>query len=107
MFLFLLFLLLSASISGQYPPSGDATGDLSRKSFPEGFVFGTATSAYQVEGETYQDGRGPSIWDAFVKIPGKIANNATAELTVDQYHRYKEDVDLMQTLNFDAYRFSI
>ncbi|KAL9291807.1 putative beta-glucosidase [Arabidopsis thaliana] len=84
-----------------------ATGGLNRKSFPEGFLFGTATSAYQVEGETHQDGRGPSIWDAFVKIPGKIANNATAEITVDQYHRYKEDVDLMQNLNFDAYRFSI
>ncbi|XP_013619491.1 PREDICTED: beta-glucosidase 44 isoform X1 [Brassica oleracea var. oleracea] len=101
--MFIFLLLLSASRSGESSPSGDAN----RKSFPEGFVFGTATSAYQVEGETYQDGRGPSIWDAFVKIPGKIANNATAELTVDQYHLYKEDVDLMQTLNFDAYRFSI
>ncbi|XP_019101504.1 PREDICTED: beta-glucosidase 44-like [Camelina sativa] len=110
MFLF-LFLLLSASRSGESSPSGDGvpmdTGDLNRESFPGGFLFGTATSAYQVEGETHQDGRGPSIWDAFVKIPGKIANNATAELTVDQYHRYKEDVDLMQNLNFDAYRFSI
>ncbi|GAB2278158.1 Beta-glucosidase 44 [Dionaea muscipula] len=52
-------------------------------------------------------GRGPSIWDEFVKIPGIIANNATGEVTVDQYHHYKEDVDLMVKLNFDAYRFSI
>ncbi|XP_019092739.1 PREDICTED: beta-glucosidase 43-like [Camelina sativa] len=109
--MFLFLLLLCASRSGESLPSGDGvpmdTSDLNRESFPEGFLFGTATSAYQVEGETHQDGRGPSIWDAFVKIPGKIANNATAELTVDQYHRYKEDVDLMQNLNFDAYRFSI
>lgn len=54
-----------------------------------------------------QDGRGPSIWDAFVKIPGEIANNATADVSVDEYHRYKEDVDIMKKMNFDAYRFSI
>ncbi|KAG7625657.1 Glycoside hydrolase family 1 [Arabidopsis thaliana x Arabidopsis arenosa] len=84
--MFLFLLLLSASRSGEESPSH----------WPPA-----------VEGETHQDGRGPSIWDAFVKIPGKIANNATAEITVDQYHRYKEDVDLMQNLNFDAYRFSI
>ncbi|CAL5038081.1 unnamed protein product [Urochloa decumbens] len=54
-----------------------------------------------------KDGRGPSIWDAFVKIPGEIANNATADVTVDEYHRYKEDVNIMKTMGFDAYRFSI
>ncbi|XP_074276765.1 beta-glucosidase 44-like [Silene latifolia] len=83
------------------------TGGLSRASFSSGFVFGTATSAYQVEGMAHKDGRGPSIWDAFVKIPGMIAGNATADVTVDQYHRYKEDVDIMADLNSDAYRFSI
>ncbi|KDP41124.1 hypothetical protein JCGZ_03615 [Jatropha curcas] len=83
------------------------TGGLSRQSFPAGFLFGTATSAYQVEGMADKDGRGPSIWDEFVKIPGIVANNATGEVSVDQYHRYKEDVDLMAKLNFDAYRFSI
>ncbi|XP_010506359.1 PREDICTED: beta-glucosidase 44-like [Camelina sativa] len=109
--LFLILLLLSSLTSGESSPSIQNikldTGGLSRQSFPKGFLFGTATSAYQVEGETHQDGRGPSIWDAFVKIPGTIAKNATAEITVDQYHRYKEDVDLMKKLNFDAYRFSI
>ncbi|GMH05532.1 hypothetical protein Nepgr_007372 [Nepenthes gracilis] len=84
-----------------------ATPSLGRNSFPEGFVFGTATSAYQVEGMAHGDGRGPSIWDDFVKIPGIVANNATADVTVDQYHRYKEDVDILASLNFDAYRFSI
>ncbi|CAO2198347.1 unnamed protein product [Urochloa humidicola] len=83
------------------------TGGLSRRSFPKGFVFGTAASAYQVEGMALKDGRGPSIWDAFVKIPGEIANNATADVTVDEYHRYKEDVKIMKTMGFDAYRFSI
>ncbi|KDO62878.1 hypothetical protein CISIN_1g010049mg [Citrus sinensis] len=83
------------------------TGGLSRESLPNGFVFGTATSAYQVEGMAHKDGRGPSIWDVFAKKPGIVANNATGDVSVDQYHRYKEDVDIMANLNFDAYRFSI
>ncbi|KAK0589281.1 hypothetical protein LWI29_012074 [Acer saccharum] len=83
------------------------TAGMNRETFPEGFIFGTATSAYQVEGMADKDGRGPSIWDAYVKVPGNIANNATADVTVDQYHRYKEDIDLMVKLNFEAYRFSI
>ncbi|KAK8293003.1 hypothetical protein V6Z12_D06G160500 [Gossypium hirsutum] len=76
------------------------TFSLSRESFPEGFLFGTAALAYQVEGMASKYGRGPSIWDAFVKTPGHIANNDTGEVSIDQYHRYK-------MLNFDAYRFSI
>ncbi|KAJ6765010.1 BETA-GLUCOSIDASE 44 [Salix koriyanagi] len=68
----------------------ETAGEL-RHSFPKGFVFGTATSAYQVEGMADKDGRGPSIWDEFVKIPGIVANNATGEVAVDQYHRYKVD----------------
>ncbi|GLU10694.1 hypothetical protein SLE2022_274800 [Rubroshorea leprosula] len=114
-FSFSLFVVLAAVAAAAAPPPLPAADDLLhrnargllRKSFPEGFVFGTATSAYQVEGMADKDGRGPSIWDVFVKIPGKIANNATAEVAVDQYHRYKEDIDLMHELNFDAYRFSI
>ncbi|XP_034674012.1 beta-glucosidase 44-like [Vitis riparia] len=83
------------------------THGLSRESFPKGFVFGTATSAYQVEGMADKDGRGPSIWDVFIRKPGIVANNGTGEVAVDQYHRYKEDIDLMKSLNFEAYRFSI
>ncbi|XP_066328648.1 beta-glucosidase 7-like [Miscanthus floridulus] len=82
-------------------------GGLSRASFPKGFVFGTATSAYQVEGAASTNGRGPSTWDPFVHTPGNIVGNQTADVAVDQYHRYREDVDLMKSLNFDAYRFSI
>ncbi|URD79844.1 Glycosyl hydrolase family 1 [Musa troglodytarum] len=90
---------------------------LNRDAFPEGFVFGTAASAYQVEGMALKGGRGPSIWDAFVRIrkfysfvlvtAGMIPNNATADVSVDEYHHYKEDIDIMKKFNFDAYRFSI
>ncbi|KAL6841798.1 hypothetical protein ACP4OV_028310 [Aristida adscensionis] len=84
------------------------SGGLSRRAFPEGFVFGTAASAYQVEGMAKQGGRGPSIWDAFIETPaGSIPNNATADVAVDEYHRYKEDVNIMKNMGFDAYRFSI
>ncbi|PHT88649.1 Beta-glucosidase 44 [Capsicum annuum] len=82
-------------------------GGLLRRSFPKGFVFGTATSAYQVEGAASIEGRGPSIWDTFIKQPGIVPNNVTGEVSVDQYHRYKEDINLMAWMNFDAYRFSI
>ncbi|KAJ3675842.1 hypothetical protein LUZ60_004884 [Juncus effusus] len=95
-----VILLLSLSIS-------NADGTLKRESFPHGFTFGTAASAYQVEGMAHKDGRGPSIWDTFIQIPGEIANNATADVTVDEYHKYKEDIDIMKKMNFDAYRFSI
>uniref|UniRef100_A0A9I9DER5 Beta-glucosidase 44-like n=1 Tax=Cucumis melo TaxID=3656 RepID=A0A9I9DER5_CUCME len=111
-FFFLLLSLIIASTFASKPTydfSGIIfdTGGLSRAAFPEGFVFGTATSAYQVEGMADKDGRGQSIWDPFVKLPGKIAGNATGDVAVDQYHRYKEDIDNMKKLNFDAYRFSI
>ncbi|KAH7575833.1 hypothetical protein JRO89_XS02G0229000 [Xanthoceras sorbifolium] len=101
-----MFMLYAAALASACCDNFDTAG-MSRKSFPEGFVFGTATSAYQVEGMTDKDGRGPSIWDHFVHTPGNIAGNATADVTVDQYHKYKEDIDLMKNLNFDAYRFSI
>jgi beta-glucosidase len=76
-------------------------------SFPEGFVWGCASSAYQVEGAWNEDGKGPSIWDTFVHTPGRIANNETGDITVDHYHRYKDDVTLMKELGLAAYRFSI
>jgi beta-glucosidase len=75
--------------------------------FPEGFRWGTATSAYQIEGATDADGRGPSIWDTFAKLPGKIRDGATADIADDHYHLYKEDVALMKAMGVKAYRFSI
>uniref|UniRef100_M4BK81 beta-glucosidase n=1 Tax=Hyaloperonospora arabidopsidis (strain Emoy2) TaxID=559515 RepID=M4BK81_HYAAE len=75
--------------------------------FPEGFMWGTATAAYQVEGATSEDGRGDSIWDAFCRTPNKVINNDTGDKAVDHYHRYKEDVQLMKKMGLHAYRFSI
>jgi len=102
----LLLMLPAAQCYWLNPEIYDA-GGLSRRAFPEGFVFGTAASAYQVEGMAKQGGRGPSIWDAFIEVPGTIPNNATADVSVDEYHRYKEDVNIMKNMGFDAYRFSI
>jgi beta-glucosidase/6-phospho-beta-glucosidase/beta-galactosidase len=63
--------------------------------FPDGFRWGTATSAYQIEGATHVDGRGMSIWDTFCRLPGKIRGGANANIACDHYHLYKEDVALM------------
>jgi beta-glucosidase len=75
--------------------------------FPEGFRWGTATSAYQIEGAVQEDGRGVSIWDTFSRLPGKIRDGANADIADDHYHRYKEDVALMKALGVSTYRFSI
>jgi beta-glucosidase len=76
-------------------------------SFPTGFVWGTATSAYQIEGAVDEDGRGRSIWDTFAHTPGKIGDYSNADRANDHYHRYKEDVRLIKELGARAYRFSI
>src|SRR5262245_14097148 len=75
--------------------------------FPSGFLWGTATAAYQIEGAWQEDGRGESIWDRFAHTAGKIKNNDTGDVAVDHYHRYKEDVQLMKMLGTKTYRFSI
>lgn len=77
------------------------------KQFPQGFVFGAATAAYQVEGAVEEDGRGPSIWDVFCRLPGKVFEGQTGERACDQYHRYAEDAALMRDLRIQSYRFSI
>ncbi|HEX2904730.1 MAG TPA: GH1 family beta-glucosidase [Jatrophihabitans sp.] len=75
--------------------------------FPPGFVWGTATAAYQIEGAVHADGRMPSIWDVFSATPGKVAHGDTGEIACDHYHRLEQDLDLMASLGLPAYRFSV
>ncbi len=79
----------------------------SHATFPPDFLWGAATSAYQIEGAVHEDGRGPSIWDQFTHLKGKIIDQSTADVANDHYHRYKEDVQLIKELGAKAYRFSI
>ena len=76
-------------------------------SFPEGFSWGAATAAYQIEGAATADGRGLSIWDTFSRVPGKVRRGDTGDIACDSYHRYREDVALMASLGLQDYRFSI
>jgi beta-glucosidase len=75
--------------------------------FPEGFVWGTATASYQIEGAWDEDGKGESIWDRFTHTPGQVKNNDTGNVACDHYHLYKEDVKLMAELGYRAYRLSM
>ncbi|WP_067518728.1 GH1 family beta-glucosidase [Endozoicomonas ascidiicola] len=75
--------------------------------FPKNFLWGAATAAYQVEGAWNQDGKGPSIWDNFVRIPGKTFEGTTGDVAADHYNRYIEDVALMGEMGLKSYRFSI
>ncbi|XP_066377972.1 beta-glucosidase 38-like [Miscanthus floridulus] len=102
----LLLVVLSLALGAHGNKPGEHY-NLTRENFPPGFVFGTASSAYQVEGNTLKYGRGPCIWDTFLKYPGATPDNATAEVSVDEYNRYMDDVDNMVRVGFDAYRFSI
>ncbi|KAE9610946.1 putative beta-glucosidase [Lupinus albus] len=85
-------------------PFGDA---LSRDDFPPHFLFGASTSAYQVEGAANEDGRKPSIWDTFAHAGNANLYPGNADTGIDQYHKYKEDIQLMAKMGLDAYRFSI
>lgn len=76
-----------------------------RSDFPEGFTFGTATSAYQIEGHAF-GGAGPTHWDTFAATPGNVVRAENGARGCDHYHRYEEDLDLMAAAGFDAYRFS-
>ncbi|MDP9116629.1 MAG: GH1 family beta-glucosidase [Actinomycetota bacterium] len=75
--------------------------------FSDGFLWGAATSAYQIEGAVAEGGRGVSIWDTFSHTPGKIAGGGTGDVACDHYHRFREDIAIMADLGLNAYRFSI
>eukprot|EP00271_Cylindrocystis_brebissonii_P015877 TRINITY_DN38930_c0_g1_i1.p1 TRINITY_DN38930_c0_g1~~TRINITY_DN38930_c0_g1_i1.p1 ORF type:complete len:536 (-),score=89.05 TRINITY_DN38930_c0_g1_i1:393-2000(-) len=82
-------------------------GGPSRSDFPPDFIFGTATAAYQIEGAIDEGGRGPSIWDVYTKLPGKIIDKSDGKIACDSYHKYQEDVDINADLGMGAYRFSV
>ncbi|HEU4804881.1 MAG TPA: family 1 glycosylhydrolase, partial [Nitrobacter sp.] len=74
--------------------------------WPPTFVWGVSTSAFQIEGATREDGRGPSVWDIY-GASGRVANNDTGDVACDHYHRYPEDIALMSELGVRAYHFSV
>ena len=75
--------------------------------FPADFLWGAATSAYQIEGSPLADGAGPSIWHEFAHTPGRVRANETGDVACDHYHRYREDIARMRELGLSAYRFSV
>ncbi|PYH45662.1 glycoside hydrolase family 1 protein [Aspergillus saccharolyticus JOP 1030-1] len=82
-------------------------GSAPASTLPKDFLWGFATASYQIEGAVTEDGRGPSIWDTFCKLPGKIADGSSGEVACDSYHRGDEDIALLQQCGAKAYRFSI
>jgi len=81
--------------------------EASHAPFPAGFLWGCATSAYQIEGSPLADGAGASNWHRFVHTPGRVRDGDTGDIACDHYRRWREDVALMRTLGMRAYRFSI
>lgn len=86
-------------------PDAEVAADFPQ--FPPGFIWGTSTAAYQIEGAVDEDGRGHSIWDTFCAEPGRIADGSSGAVACDHYHRYAADVGLMRDLGLTGYRFSI
>jgi beta-glucosidase len=87
--------------------SSAQTGAPNRLTFPQGFKWGCATAAYQIEGAANEDGRGPSVWDIFSHTPGKTFQGETGDVADDAYHLYKEDIRLLKNMGATVYRMSI
>jgi beta-glucosidase len=75
--------------------------------FPQNFIWGAAAASYQIEGAAYEDGKGLSVWDTFCRKPGAIWNGHTGDVACDHYHRWRDDVAMMQSLGLQAYRLSL
>lgn len=89
------------------PTDRPTYGPAAQLAFPPDFLWGAATSAYQIEGAVREGGRTPSIWDTFCRTPGKVLGGETGDRAADHYHRYREDVALLARLGLGAYRFSV
>jgi beta-glucosidase len=94
-------------VPGQPVESTVAPSPNGVRRFPDGFILGAATAAYQIEGAAAVDGRTPSIWDTFSVTPGRVAGGHTGHVATDHYHRYRDDIKLMSSLGLGAYRFSV
>ncbi|GLJ16657.1 hypothetical protein SUGI_0285900 [Cryptomeria japonica] len=103
-----VLLLVFCSCSFTVRGNGQSKTQFGRKSFPSDFVFGVGSASYQYAGAVHEEGgRGPSIWDKFSRIPGKIVDQSNGDVANDQYHRYKKDIKLLADMGVDSYRFSI
>jgi beta-glucosidase len=89
------------------PETRATTTGAASRSFPDGFVWGAATAAFQIEGATAEDGRSPSIWDTLCERPGAVLDASDGSVACDHYHRWESDLDLLKDLGLTAYRFSI
>ncbi len=97
----------AAGGTGALPAPASPSPAETPRSFPAGFLWGSATASYQVEGAVHADGRGHTIWDTFAHTPGKVANGDTGDMADDFYHRYPEDIALMKQMGLKSFRFSI
>src|ERR1700750_2448870 len=98
---------LAANQSAQEVPGAISTDEIRRARFPEGFLWGMATAAFQVEGAWNEDGKGESIWDRYTHAVGKVKGATTADVACDEYHRYRDDIAILKQLHQKSYRFSI
>jgi beta-glucosidase len=97
---------MNASLQDRLNPDPTAAAELASKLRPD-FLWGAATSAAQIEGAAFEDGRGASIWDAFARQPGRVKDGSKLDIACDHYHRWQDDIRLMQQIGLRAYRFSM
>lgn len=105
-FIFILFFSLVVSIQAKHS-SNDNEDVVKRSMFPDDFIFGVSTSAYQIEGAYLEDGKGLNNWDFFFHSSGNSESGDNGDIADDHYHRYEEDIERLEFLGVDAYRFSI